>query len=42
MNVDEDVGIKEPSYTADPSVNQYSYCGKQYGGVLKTKIRSII
>jgi hypothetical protein len=31
-NVDEDVGEKEPSYTASGNVNYYNHYAKQYGG----------
>jgi hypothetical protein len=34
-NVDEDVGEKEPLYTAGGNVSYYNHFGKQYGGFLK-------
>jgi hypothetical protein len=32
-NVDEDAGIKEPSYTASGNVRYYNHYGKQYESV---------
>jgi hypothetical protein len=35
-NVGENVGKKEPSYTAGGNVNLYNHYGKQYGGSSKS------
>jgi hypothetical protein len=34
-NVGDDVGKKEPSYTAGGNINNYNHYGKQYGGASK-------
>jgi hypothetical protein len=40
-NVGEDVGEKEPSYTAGGNASQYNDFGKQYGGFLKKLNRDL-
>jgi hypothetical protein len=36
-NAGEEVGKKEPLYTAGGNVNRYNHYGKQYGSISKKK-----